>query len=46
MTDWPLEVRVASVCVALAAIAFTASQGVIISAVAAAILLLIYGLVG
>ena len=43
--EWPLEVRVAAVGVTIAAIAYTASQGIIIAAVAGAVFLLIVGLV-
>lgn len=44
--EWPLEVRVFAVCASVAAIAVTLGHGAIITALAGAILLLIYGLVG
>lgn len=46
MTEWPLEVRVLAVCASIAAIATTASHGVIIAAISGAVFLLIIGLVG
>lgn len=43
--EWPLEVRVLAVCASVAAVAITLGHGIIITCVAAAILLVIYGLV-
>jgi hypothetical protein len=44
--EWPLEVRVLAVCASAAAIASVVAHGIIVACVAAAVLLLIYGLVG